>query len=89
MNEQVQRVSAKIEKNVTLGPGVHEITFRAEGGTAWAGAEPGQFAMVRCPGDEPLLARPFAFLTADAERASFGLKVYGRGSLAIASAPIW
>lgn len=83
----VRRVSARIEKNVVLGPGVHEITFRASP-TAWEGAEPGQFAMVRCPGDEPLLARPLAFLSAEVERASFGLKVYGRGSAAIASAPV-
>ena len=87
MNERVRRVVVRIEKNVTLGPGVHEVTFVATGGTPWEGAEPGQFAMVRCPGDEPLLARPLAFLSAEGDRASFGIKVYGRGSLAIASAP--
>lgn len=89
MNEAVKRVVVTIDKNVALGPGVHEITFRASGGeTAWVGAQPGQFAMVRCPGDEPLLARPLAFLTADGERASFGIKVYGRGSAAISGAPL-
>lgn len=88
MNEHVKRVVATVEKNVALGPGVHELTFRATGDTAWAGAQPGQFAMVRCPGDEPLLGRPLAFLTADGERASFGIKVYGRGSAAIVAAPV-
>lgn len=82
----MKRAIAKVEKNVALGPGVHEITLHAPG---WAGdAAPGQFAMIRCPGPEPLLARPLAFLSADAERVRFGLKVYGRGSAILAAAPV-
>ena len=80
----MKRAVAVVEKNTVLGPGVHEITLAAPG---WAGdALPGQFAMVRCPGPEPLLARPLAFLAADAQRVRFGLKVYGRGSAILASA---
>lgn len=90
MNENVHRAVVAIDANRALGPGVHEITFRHSGPgiSPWRGALPGQFAMVRCPDDEPLLARPLAFLRADETTATFGVKVYGRGSAAIAGAPV-
>lgn len=75
------RAVAVLTANRRLAPGVHELTLSAPG---WAeGALPGQFAMIRVPGPEPLLARPMAFMTGDAKSATFGMKVSGRGTLAL------
>lgn len=75
------RANATVAENRQLAPGVHVLVLRAPG---WATAtRPGQFAMIRPPGTEPLLARPMAFMTADAEHASFGMKVVGRGTDAL------
>lgn len=71
------RVEAVLEENRRLAPGVHVLTLASPG---WAKAAPGQFAMIRCPGPEPLLARPMAYMTADGDRARFGMKVSGRGT---------
>lgn len=75
------RAIAVLSANRCLAPGVHELTLDAPG---WAeGVRPGQFAMIRVPGPEPLLARPMAFMTGDAKSATFGMKVSGRGTLAL------
>lgn len=79
------RTVAILEENRRLAEGVHVLVLRADG---WAATvAPGQFAMIRAPGAEPLLARPMAFMTATPERASFGMKVVGRGTRALAAAP--
>ncbi len=81
MNEQARRVVATLEENRRLAPGVHVLTLSSPG---WALAAPGQFAMIRCPGPEPLLARPMAYMTVDGDRARFGMKVAGRGTAILA-----
>jgi len=82
----VTRAEARVVENRRLAPGVHVIVLEAPGGFA-AGVAPGQFAMIRAPGAEPLLARPMAYMQADGARASFGVKVAGRGTAAIAAVP--
>lgn len=77
----MKRVEAFVEENRRLAPGVHVLTLHAPG---WASAAPGQFAMIRCPGPEPLLARPMAYMSADGDRARFGVKVSGRGTAILA-----
>ena len=85
MNENVHRAVAILEQNRTLADGVHVLVLAAPG---WArDVKPGQFAMIRAPGPEPLLARPMAFMTADEKHASFGMKVVGRGTTALSLAP--
>jgi dihydroorotate dehydrogenase electron transfer subunit len=79
----MKRALATVEENEKLAEGIHVLALRAEG---WAGeVMPGQFAMIRAPGPEPLLARPMAFMRADTHRAVFGLKVAGRGTAALAA----
>lgn len=81
----MKRAEAILAENRRLAPGVHVLTLEAKG---WAAeAKPGQFAMIRAPGAEPLLARPMAFMRADARGATFGMKVVGRGTSALADAP--
>jgi dihydroorotate dehydrogenase electron transfer subunit len=79
----VKRAIATVEENERLAEGIHVLVLAASG---WASqVAPGQFAMIRAPGPEPLLARPMAFMTADAKGARFGLKVAGRGTAALAA----
>lgn len=81
----MKRAIAVLEENRKLAEGVHVLVLRADG---WAtDVKPGQFAMLRAPGAEPLLARPMAFMTGNAARSSFGMKVVGRGTEALSRAP--
>ncbi len=81
----MKRTVAVLEENRRLADGVHVLVLRGE--RFADDVRPGQFAMLRAPGPEPLLARPMAYMTADGSRASFGMKVVGRGTALLARTP--
>ena len=73
------REYCKVLKNEKVAPGHYVIAFAS--GRIGKNARPGQFVQILCSETEdPLLPRPFSFLTADKNRFTFLYHVVGRGT---------
>ena len=73
---------AVLVERKTLSPDAHLLVFESE--SLASSFVPGQFTMLRLPGKEPLLRRPYSFCDRLDSRFSLLVKEAGRGTSALA-----
>lgn len=74
-------VAGIIVDNEEIAPGFRVVRIKLE--PAFGGAAPGQFVMVKVPGEEVFLRRPFSICGLERNIVTLMYKVVGRGTLAL------